>query len=220
MDASMSGLKHALEKIPLVRTAQAQRYERWFSGDCMGQVRGVFANFTEALRSAPKTKPLGFEVPGYAELHLDRMRRILPYDYPVLHWLEPLLRSELRIFDFGGNVGVHYYAYANYLRYRADLRWTVCDLPPLIELGLAIAASEKATALSFTRSFEDARGADVLLAAGVVQYLEGPSFLESTASLGYKVIDAWEVPGLSCLVPFHPERSVATYSGLYLRREG
>jgi len=41
-------------------------------------------------------------------------------------------------------------------------------------------------------------------------------FAAGLAALGYRLRDEWETPHLSCNVPFHPERSVQVYSGLYL----
>ena len=45
------------------------------------------------------------------------------------------------------------------------------------------------------------------------------AFIAECESLGYTLIDAWNVPDHSCWIPFYPEFSVATYSGLYFRRE-
>lgn len=40
-------------------------------------------------------------------------------------------------------------------------------------------------------------------------------FVGGLDALGYRLRDEWETPHLSCNVPFHPERSVPVYSGLY-----
>ncbi|MGB6387217.1 MAG: TIGR04325 family methyltransferase [Terriglobales bacterium] len=44
------------------------------------------------------------------------------------------------------------------------------------------------------------------------------SFIAECESLGYTVIDAWNVPDHSCWIPFYPEFSLASYSGLYFRK--
>ena len=111
-------------------------------------------------------------MPAHADLLAARRNRIFSYDYPVLFWLKPLLADRLSIFDLGGHVGVHYYAYRRYLEYPKDLRWQVCEMPAVIAAGEAIRRDEDAPGLSFTTEFRDADGADVMLAAGVVQYLE------------------------------------------------
>lgn len=265
MRPSIRSLKQAMKRVPLVRAALEQRSKRRFAGDSFGSHWGVFRTFEEARRSAPPTRPVGFHVPAYANVHLDRVHGVLPYDYPVLLWLAPVLAKQVAVFDFGGNVGVHYYGYARYIPYRDDLTWTVCELPVLIAKGKAIASGREAPHLSFTEKFERADGADVLLAAGVLQYVEGPSlpellaplvrkpkhvflnklplhdgeafvtlqnggptslpqhvfnrvaFLADFERLGYTVVDQWEVPGFSCMIPSDPARSVSSYSGCYLR---
>lgn len=42
-------------------------------------------------------------------------------------------------------------------------------------------------------------------------------FLESIRQIGYEVIDVWEDPNDDCRVPFHQDRSVNFYSGLYAK---
>ncbi len=45
------------------------------------------------------------------------------------------------------------------------------------------------------------------------------AFIAECESLGYNVVDAWTVPDHNCWIPFYPEFSVATYSGLYFRKD-
>ena len=42
-------------------------------------------------------------------------------------------------------------------------------------------------------------------------------FIESIEALGYKLTDSWENTELHCRIPFHPERAVPSYSGLYFK---
>jgi putative methyltransferase (TIGR04325 family) len=42
-------------------------------------------------------------------------------------------------------------------------------------------------------------------------------FLRSIVDLGYELIYAWRCSNFSCNVPFHPERIVRDYSGLYFK---
>jgi putative methyltransferase (TIGR04325 family) len=42
-------------------------------------------------------------------------------------------------------------------------------------------------------------------------------FVQSICGLGYELVDWWLAPDLSCRIPFHPSRTVHTYSGLYFR---
>jgi putative methyltransferase (TIGR04325 family) len=45
------------------------------------------------------------------------------------------------------------------------------------------------------------------------------AFIAECESLGYTVVDAWTIPDHSCWIPFYPECSVASYSGLYFRKD-
>lgn len=109
-------MRKILKKIPLVykiyRSWQERQYEIQFSGNCYGCFRGVYNSFDEAILSAPKTKPI-----GYNDLDLALEYKNLPakiklasFDYPLLVWLIKILdqnSSPPTIFDFGGNVGNH-----------------------------------------------------------------------------------------------------------------
>jgi putative methyltransferase (TIGR04325 family) len=266
--ARVRTLRGAAERIPGIRALRVAEYERHFAGDLLGAFRGVYGSFEEAHRSAPPGRPSGYDVTGIAELELLRSRvdRVFAYDYPVLFWLRPLLRPDIAIFDLGGHVGVHYHAYGRLLDLPPGLRWTVCELPDVVDAGRALAAERGAQELSFTTDATAADGSDVLIAAGVLQYIESPSlaellgglrarpshlllnklpltdgepfitlqhggihypavrvcnraaFVESIRALGYDLVDAWEDHLHRVGIPFHPERTVPHFSGLYLRR--
>jgi putative methyltransferase (TIGR04325 family) len=101
-----------------------------------------------------------------------------PHDYPVLFWLSEAIANsgaEFRVADLGGSVGVSYYLYARYLKLPADLRWTVCELDDVVALGRQIAAERGVGALDFSADRGAALdGADLLLAAGALQFIEEP----------------------------------------------
>jgi putative methyltransferase (TIGR04325 family) len=257
-----------MEHLPVVRQLLEADYDRRFEGDMLGAFRGVYDSFEAALASAPATKPTGFDLPEIAEFDLLRTRseRVFSYDYPVLFWLRPLLAPGRVVFDFGGHIGVHFYGYQRYLDFPADLRWLVCELPSLLKPGEKLAREKGATGLGFTADRRDADGADVLLAAGVLQYVDRPGladslarlarpprhlllnklpltegagfvtlqnggphfvalhvfnrtdFIASITGLGYELVDSWEDRVHRCDIPFHPDRSVPWYSGLYFHR--
>jgi putative methyltransferase (TIGR04325 family) len=167
----------ALKDSPPLRQVRQRRYERLFAtARDMQLFRGVYASFAEALRHVPATRPVGYDNPGPSSMYRDMVDRVTPRDYALMFWLTHALgRGARRVFDFGGHVGIKYYAYSRYLGYPADLRWTVCDVPAVAESGRQFAAvmagSDK---LSFTTRFEDAEGCDVFFAAGSLQYVEEP----------------------------------------------
>jgi putative methyltransferase (TIGR04325 family) len=167
------------------RAIKAWRYERLFSspgGYALN--RGVYRSFAEANRSAPRRACTGEHKAEYS----DRIDRIFPYDYPVLYWLHPVVASMKRVFDIGGNIGVHYYSYRRYLDFSTHLVWQVCEVPRIAESGIERAKKEQAEKLLFTSDFKGADGADLIFAAGSVQYIEFPRFARLLQSLNRKPI--------------------------------
>jgi len=96
------------------------------------------------------------------------------HDYPVLFWLATLMGEGNILFDLGGSVGVCYYLYRQWLTMPKDLRWIVSEMPEPVELGRKLAAERDATQLSFTTDHQGLDGSNILLAAGVLQYIEQP----------------------------------------------
>jgi putative methyltransferase (TIGR04325 family) len=157
--------------IPPVQALRERKYERVFRSH-LGLVRGVYSDFEQARQSAPGCKPVGMDSPAYVDHHTDRADYIQAYDYPFLFWLDRILGTSRKVFDLGGNIGVHYFAYAPYLTYPADLTWVVCELPNIVRDGERIALERQAHQLTFTTSFANAEDADILIAAGALQYVE------------------------------------------------
>lgn len=249
--------------VPAVRAMRSFRYDRQFR-TWPGAFRGVYSTFDEAMRSAPPGK-IGYDYPELAAAYRNRLEPVTS-EYPVMFWLQRAFDHGARtVFDYGGHVGLAYYAFGGRVQYPTELSWRVCDLPNMVEQGRARAFQQGATGLTFTTERADADGFDVLYAQGSLQYMdvplaqflqalasppthllinqvplsEGPSFvtLQNTIyaynpynifnrgdflaglhGLGYELVDAWRTPELAVRVPFHPEHTLESYSGIYLRR--
>lgn len=248
----------------LLRLARDTRQYFRFPGNCYACFRGVYETLEAAVADAPQTKPLGYDHVVLAEEYTYNLpTRVEAFDYPVLFWLQPLIAPDLRIFDLGGNVGVHFYVYERYLAYPSDLRWTVCDVPAIMAAGQALAATKGRRQLGWTTDIADADGADILLGSGSIQYIasladllatlptkprhlllnrlplyEGAQFvtlqnggqvfypqyvfnrrdfIHSLQALGYELVDVWKDTVDSCRIPFHWNRSLPYYHGLYLK---
>lgn len=74
--------------------------------------------------------------------------------------------------DFGGSVGVCYYAYRERIRFPPGLSWLVYELPEPAALGAKIAHERQAMGLSFTTDRSAMDGCQVLLAAGVLPFVD------------------------------------------------
>jgi putative methyltransferase (TIGR04325 family) len=132
---------------------------------------GVYASLDEARGAIPDGAPASYDNGASSELYRERTERVYLHDYPVLFWMNELLPKVRRVFDLGGHVGIARYAYEPYLPRLPDLSWTVCDVPAVVEAGRRLATARRPRGLGFTSTYEDADGADVLFASGVLQYL-------------------------------------------------
>lgn len=163
--------KHAW-RLPVVGQVLERDYAREFSRRPANRFRGVFANFSEAEASVPQGEPVGYDHAALAGLYRHRMEKANQSDYAVLFWLRQILDERSFVFDFGGHVGVAFHGWRGYLDYRPGLRWRVYDLPSIVKVGAEIAAERGSPELSFTSEVGDARGCNVFLAAGSLQYTE------------------------------------------------
>jgi putative methyltransferase (TIGR04325 family) len=175
-------MKELLKKAPILK----QIYHRWckrkFAHDCYACCWGVFTNFEEAIRAAPPAKPIGYDCAELAQeyqLMLDRgdwessKSMIRSFDYPVLYWISKIAQNitfnNLKFFDFGGNVGIHFFNYSNHFDFPSTLKWVICDLPEIVKVGTSANTDPR---LTFTNDFELGSGSDVFLASGSIQYEE------------------------------------------------
>lgn len=170
-------LHRALDRVaglPGLRYYFMRRYEAQFTANRDANLfRGVFDTFEAAEQSAPATRPLGYDNANAAAMYLDRTRQIYSTDFPVMFWLQRLFADGSRsVFDLGGHVGVSYYAYQRHLTFPEGLRWTVHDVPAVMEAGVRLATErDNLHRLSFATEFDALQGFDILFALGSPQYL-------------------------------------------------
>ena len=169
-------LANDARRVPVLGNAVAGAYRRYFAG-AQGRVRlfhGLYSNFTQALADVPGGRHTSYDNEPSATRVLDEWLKVYPNDYPVLFWLERLLREAHFVFDWGGNVGLKYFAYRRYLDYPEGHEWLVSEVPAVAELGRSVALRESAPELRFTTDLAELPTADILLAAGVLHFIEDP----------------------------------------------
>ncbi len=209
------GVQAALE-LPPVRALRRLDHRRQFEGGAQSY-RGSFPTFAQARAATPPGRKVGYDHVELTGFYRDRHERAFPSDYPVLFWLGTALDGAKRVFDLGGHVGVTYYCYSKYLALPPALKWEVSEVPANVTAGQALAKERGASQLTFTSRFEDADGADVLLALGSLQYIDSPSLgglLRSLAKRPPHVIvsklpahDGQTVYTVQCTgVAYHPYR--------------
>jgi len=272
-------MKNIIKQIPLAHKTykyiKGKEYQRKFATDCYGGFWGVFETFEQAQKAAPKTKSIGYDNAELAQEYQEMLeqnnwenskRIIASYDYPVLFWLKSLFeQGYTNIFDFGGNVGVHFYTYSKYIKYPEALQWKVCEVPAIAKSGNEIAEKRCVKNLKFTIDFKDIKEQEIFISSGAIQYIGNLSeilsttykpkhllinrlplydngkqfvtlqnggkvfypqfvfnkteFIEGFNQIGYELMDIWEDTFDGCFIPFHPEKSVKFYSGLYFKRQ-
>lgn len=106
---------------------------------------------------------------------LKERHQLYQHDYPVLLRLSQMLTEigpDVHVADVGGSVGVCWYVYSQQVP-MPRVRWTVCELPDAVEAGRLIASERGERHLEFTTDLIAAiDGADVLLGAGALQFIE------------------------------------------------
>jgi putative methyltransferase (TIGR04325 family) len=176
-------MRRSIELIPIIR--QLYRYAALYRFRSRGYSLfwGIYETFEEAILAAPKTKKVGYNCPELA-LEYQQMlvennwensgRTVAAHDYPLLFWLNSIFeRGEGKtIFDFGGNVGIHFYSYSKYLNYPPDLKWTICEVPEIVNIGQKIAKERGVNNLDFTCEFKDVENNNVLIGSGSIQYVD------------------------------------------------
>jgi putative methyltransferase (TIGR04325 family) len=183
-----------------------RRVHRRLNGARDNIYAGEYASFEDALSAIPPRKTVGYDNKELASWYRERLDQVQTEDYPVLFWLRRLLSDINSVFDFGGHIGLHFYAWQPLLGLPADFRWMVCDVPAVVESGRGLARERgNPPQLSLTTDPASADGMDVFLASGSVQYLD-PSFL-------YRTLGAMKSRPAHLLLnklPVHPTRDFVT----------
>jgi len=166
-------LKGFVKALPFVKEIFLSIYERKFSKANNGNLfRGVYGTFDEALKSAPSTKPLGYDHEAPASMYLDRLIKLHSTDYPILFWLKDIVKETKSLTDFGGHIGVGYYCYKDILGITDDFQWVNYDVSAVTEEGRELAINRGVKNITFTSNFSGIENIETLMASGSLQYLK------------------------------------------------
>jgi putative methyltransferase (TIGR04325 family) len=155
-----------------VKLLRIARYNRKFESDCYSCFRGVYKTFEEAYASAPKDNKIGFNIPEIATSFSERVSKINSYDYPMIFWLQSVLKNNSIVLDFGGNIGVHFYSYQKYILFPNGINWVVCEVQEVAKIGRSLAKKKMEDRLLFIDSIDKVEKFDVLISSGTLQYIE------------------------------------------------
>jgi putative methyltransferase (TIGR04325 family) len=134
----------------------------------------VFNSLSEAVAAARPYAEGGHENAEHSKLHMSLAEVPRPSDYAALFHMRGLILDGAKIFDFGGSIGNLFYLYDRYLNLPPDCIWLVFELPAWVELGQNVATKRGENRLRFTRKWEDATGAELLIASGSLHYFDTP----------------------------------------------
>ncbi len=194
-------MRRAIERMPLIGQVYGYLLKCRFQTNGYGSFWGIYKTFEEAKRAAPNTKKVGYNDAELAQAYQQMLtqdnwensgRVVAGHDYPVIFWLKSIFEQGgvETVFDFGGNVGIHFYSYAKYLKYPENLRWTICEVPEIAKVGQQIAEQRGIDNLDFTHELKDAEGKDIFMASGSMQYIENIShILSATKKPRYLLIN-------------------------------
>ncbi|MBW0145917.1 methyltransferase, TIGR04325 family [Marinobacter arenosus] len=203
---------HQVEQIPFINHALDRHYAKEFaSATNVNWFKGVYPDFASAIADAPASKPLGYDndAPASAEMYRFRMQAISPCDYPVAFWLNRLMEPNQKLLDFGGHVGVLYYALNKYLTFPEPFEWQIYDVPAVIREARKFASENSNSGhLSFIEDLAQAGANDWVLFSGSLQYVDEPlnSIIER---LPYRPTYV-----LINMLPVHPRESYVTLQNI------
>jgi len=147
---------------------------------------GAFPDRAAAIASLPADRAAGYDDEGIAEISFEQMCERMPWDYPMILWLERLTRGEapVRVVDAGGHMGTKYIAFSGVMDL-SGIEWIVHDLPGIVAAARAAqAAGRIPAALRFEARPQALPAADIVIASGLLQYLDQPfsSFIDQLAA--------------------------------------
>lgn len=117
------------------------------------------------------------------------------YSWPLLAglmWVAAQNKGALNVVDFGGSLGTTYFQNRCFLKGLYSLTWNIVEQPRFVDCGRTMFADNR---LHFYTSIEQCLAeneAQVLIASGVIQYLEDPYFWMKTvvaSNFEYIIID-------------------------------
>lgn len=137
---------------------------------------GAYPSRDAALASLPQSDRGAYDQDDVADVSYEAMTQIAPWDYPVMFWMSRFLdgTETLSLLDAGGHFGTKFTAFTSLLP--ADrLDWHVWDLPAILRAARAGQATGKIpAAIRFEDTPAAAGQVDLLLASGLMQYIDVP----------------------------------------------
>lgn len=166
-------LRNSLRQLPIVKQLNNAGVLKSFSASKFGRYRGHFSSAEQARSTVPKSRCCSYNCDQLVSVGLESLSTIQTLDYPVIFFLQKLLMKNAlhSVTDFGGHIGVKFYAFREVVEFPADLKWQVVDVPAMLREGRRRVPPEL-TSLVFRENVEETEPCDVLLCSGSLQYAD------------------------------------------------
>ncbi len=135
---------------------------------------GTYENFAAAEAEARRLfGKADYDEPRIVKNSLEVFMATNLFDWPVIFHLDRAIRERgaMSVVDFGGHIGVKYYAFRPFLKFPPGFRWSVVDVPAMTSAGRArrqeLGAGDE---LHFHEHAEQVGPADILFCSGSLQY--------------------------------------------------
>lgn len=92
----------------------------------------------------------------------------------LMAWHQIGDRNKLRVIDYGGACGAHYFQIRPFLPRDIQLDWVVVETPPMVEKAGSFETSELHFADSMREAQERLQNVDLLHSSGTLQYVPDP----------------------------------------------
>jgi putative methyltransferase (TIGR04325 family) len=171
LSAALSRLN--LSTLPWYTELRRTGFLDFVVGKELGHFRGRFPTRERAVNSVPQTQRATYDNEALVSIGIESYSTINPFDWPILVFCQKLIRENHlhAVTDFGGHVGVKFYAFKDMLSLPDDFRWQIVDVPAMVREGRR-RLSPEVHSLSFFEHLEETEACDALLCSGVLQYVD------------------------------------------------
>lgn len=168
-------LRHALDTaVQTLKPLQAAGGRLRYLSPFPRRFTGAYGSYEDAISVANRTALAGYDHEEIADVAFEQMCKVTPWDYPVLFWIQTLMKDVDGLVDAGGHMGTKYRAFRDLLSIEDSFRWVVYDLPTIVRAGRLRAEREGIRQLHFVDRIEEAGDVQLFLGSGLMQYLDRP----------------------------------------------
>ncbi|GAC1595332.1 MAG: hypothetical protein NVS3B28_26530 [Candidatus Velthaea sp.] len=132
---------------------------------------GAYRSYVEAAAEVPASFASGWDNAASTGHYLNPAAQTS--SFATLFWLGQRVHAGTRITDLGGGVGQLYEAFTSREPLPENVVWRIIEVPAAVDAGRKRAAERGSERLLFAPASDEPQPADIVLASGVLQYLDG-----------------------------------------------